>query len=107
VAICHYLSLLSFCVFDVFQFGSTFRPRPFIAKKPGSVKEMETTSVKPGQTFVENWIVIHLCRILKYFYFNISYKGKIDSLIISPPLKLTTTIQGQKLLFLNCICIGL
>jgi hypothetical protein len=25
--ICHYLSLLSFCIFDVFQFGSTFRPR--------------------------------------------------------------------------------
>jgi hypothetical protein len=36
-----------------------------------------------GQTFVENWIAIHLCRILKYFYFNISYKGKIDSL--TPP----------------------
>jgi hypothetical protein len=44
---------------------------------------METTSAKPGQTFVENWIVIHHYRILKYFYFNISYKGKIDSL--NPP----------------------
>jgi hypothetical protein len=33
-----------------------------------------------------NWIVIHLCRILKYFYFNISYKGKIDSL--TPPCKI-------------------
>jgi hypothetical protein len=41
---------------------------------------METTSAQPGQTFVENWIVIHHYRILKYFYFNISYKGKIDSL---------------------------
>ncbi len=44
---------------------------------------METTSAKSGQTFVENWIVIHHYRILKYFYFNISYKGKIDSL--TPP----------------------
>ncbi len=44
---------------------------------------METTSAEPDQTFVENWIVIQLCRNLKYFYFNISYKGKIDSL--TPP----------------------
>jgi hypothetical protein len=55
---------------------------------------METTSAKPGQTFVENWIVIHLCRILKYFYFNISYKGKIDSLTpldnIKKMMKVTT-----------------
>ncbi len=41
---------------------------------------MQLYSNYSGQTFVENWIVIHLCRILKYFYFNISYKGKIDSL---------------------------
>jgi hypothetical protein len=52
---------------------------------------METTSAKPGQTFVENWIVIHLWRILKYFYFNISYKGKIDSL--TPPGFNSTSIQ--------------
>jgi hypothetical protein len=51
---------------------------------------METTSAKPGQTFVENWIVIHHYRILKYFYFNISYKGKIDSLI--PPKKIKKKI---------------
>ncbi len=43
-----------------------------------------------GQTFVENWIVIHHYRILKYFYFNISYKGKIDSL--TPPGKIKKKI---------------
>jgi hypothetical protein len=54
---------------------------------------METTSAKPGQTFVENWIIIHHYRILKYFYFNISYKGKIDSL--TPPVRISQ-IQGRR-----------
>jgi hypothetical protein len=70
-------------------FAGSVKAFKFLLKiSPVKISEKNSCPLRDGnhlaQTFVENWIVIHLCRILKYFYFNISYKGKIDSL--TPPL---------------------
>jgi hypothetical protein len=58
------------------------------AKNPRSISQTEK-AVEWEQVWSNEQIlptpVIHHYRILKYFYFNISYKGKIDSL--TPPGK--------------------